>query len=125
MRDSSRGQLPLQPDDKLRPDPSIGMEVAIKSENLANRSFYVIRYTKQLQILRRNQSLSQKMPPQELVPAFPIGSFFLINQNDRDNPDLPGLHQRQALKPFAHRAKTSREHSNRTAFLDTVTFSPQ
>src|SRR6266446_7415546 len=123
MRDSSRGELPLQPDDKLRPDPSIGMEVAIKSENLANCSFYVIRYTKQIQILRRDQSLSQKMPAQELGPAFPIGSFFLIDQNDRDNPGLPGLHQRQALKPFVHRAETSWEESNSVGFLDEINFS--
>src|ERR1700751_378973 len=45
------------------------------------------------------------MYPQELGPALPVGSPSLINQNDRNDSRLSGLHQCQTFKSFVHRPK--------------------
>src|SRR5215510_6118067 len=99
------------------------MEVAIKFENLPHCIFHIMSDPKEIKIFRRDQFLFQKMPSQKTRPTLPIGSLFSVDQNHRDNPRFPCLHQSEAFKSLVHCAETARKQSDGMGLFDEINFS--
>src|SRR6516165_11655669 len=62
------------------------------------------------------------MSSQESGPTLPVGSLFFVDQNHRDNPGFPRLHQSEAFKALVHRAETARKQSDSMRLLDEINF---
>src|SRR6202522_2491373 len=115
-------QLSLQPEHELLPNPAVGMKIPVESNDLFYGDAYIIRNAEQMKIIPRNQTLLQEMVVKEINPSFPIASTGFINQDHRDDPCFPRLHQGQALETLIHRPKPAREQGYGVAFFQEVEF---
>ena len=121
--DGRGGQLPMQSNDKLLTDPSVGMEIPVELEDHVDRFVHVLCDGKETEIVRGNQALPQEMGSQEFGPTLPVGSSDFVDQDDRNNSRLAGLHQSQTLKSFVHRSKAARKQGDGVGFFDEINLS--
>src|SRR5271170_3797287 len=118
-------QLALQPNHELLTDPPVRVEVPVELENMVDSIIHILGDGEEAEIVRRNQTLAQKMGSQEFGPALPVASVYFVDQDDRYNSGLTGLHQGQTFKPFIHRSETAGKQCNGVGFFDEIHFSSE
>ena len=101
------------------------MEVPVESEDLVNRIVHILGDGEEAEIVRRNQTLTQKMRSQEFGPTLPVGPSYFIDQDNRNNPRFSGLHQGQTFKAFIHRSEAAGKQGDGVGFLNEIHFSSE
>src|SRR5947199_4179646 len=94
----------------------------VKLEDLAHRCIHIVRDLEEREILRRNQTEFEEMLGQKPHPSLPVSATGPIEQHNRDNPRLAGLHQSDDLESLIHRSEAARKKSKRVRFLHEVEF---
>src|SRR5438093_2918418 len=94
----------------------------VKLDDLAHRCIHIVRDLEEREILRRNQTEFEEMLGQKPYPSLPVRATGPIEQHNRDNPCLAGLHQSDDLESFIHRSEAARKKSKRVRFLHEVEF---
>src|SRR6266536_1971716 len=96
---------------------AIGVKVAVKGLDLADRRVDVVHDLKKAKLPSGNIAPTQHCLPHEPFPLLPILSVRKIHENNRHNLALASLSQSQRLAELVVGAKSAREYNNRIRFL--------
>src|SRR5439155_2723443 len=102
--------------------PTAGMIDFVKLEDLAHRCIHIVRDLEEREILRRNQTKFEEMLGQKPHPSLPVSATRPIEQHNRDNPCLAGLHQSEDLESFVHRSEAAGKKREGVRFFHEVEF---
>src|SRR5207245_9996710 len=90
----------------------------VKLEDLAHRCIHIVRDLEERESLRRNQAGFEAMLGQKPHPSLPVSATGPIEQHNRDNPRLGGLHESDALESLIHRSEAARKERKYVRLLN-------
>ena len=88
-------------------DETAGMVVAIKSRDDAHGVCGVVGDLIKAQVVGRNHLPAQEVLADVFVPDFPISAAGAVEQDQRHQAALAGLHERQRFVAFVQRSKSA------------------
>src|SRR6266705_4246551 len=109
-------------EDKLIANPSSGMVNPVELNDFLNRLADIVHDLEKVEIFRRDEPELEETLGQKFHPRFPVSALGPIEQHDRNDPRFPGLHEREHLKGFVHRAETAWEKPKSMRLFHEVEF---
>src|SRR5947209_5010110 len=96
------------------------MKVSVKVHDLIDRVLHPVEHPEKVKIFGRDQALRQEMLFQEPYPGAPVAAARDVDEHERDDSRLAGLHQGENLETLVHRAETSGEKRDAVRLLHEV-----